>query len=143
MNTSEPSFSPRDLPAERIRELERAVQDAIDYLRRLTPVPVTVAKAAELETVLRGASEVRDRSYATAAYSPAGIPRLSAEFIGSWLFLKCPASEQAALESDLIGYLRAGVRLQCQQKTDHAPFSELELAFWEAHPRGRSSNPDR
>lgn len=130
MSTPTPLGPPQERETQRIYELERALQDAVDFLRRLPRVPVTVNKAADLEAVLNGNTAILQRSYTGGSYSPAGIPRLRAEYIGNLLFLKCGArSDEDAIEADLVGHLRRGVTLTCKRTDEKAPFSELELSY--------------
>lgn len=139
MSTPTPLGPPQEREALRIYELERALRDAVDYLRRLPQVPVTASKARDLEAVLNGSTALPQRSYTGGSYSPAGIARLQAEYIGNLLFLKSGAStDEEAAKADLVGFLRRGVTLSCVRTHDNAPFSELELSYWDARSsRGR------
>ena len=123
--------------AARIRELERGLQDAVSYLRRLPQVPTTTAIANRLDALLqKGSMNHTERSYSVDAYTAAGLPWLRAEFVGPWLYIECPlASDAEVKHADVIGRLRDGVQLTGQQRNALSPLSDLEVAYSEVRSR--------
>lgn len=109
---------------EKHRETLAVLQEALDYLRRMPPVPVTVEMCRKLQRHLeqptsRLVSQQND-AWAGGAYLPAGLCFLTARLQGSVLEVRLPPQakgvSQSFVEQMAMERLRDGVKIQLENR---------------------------
>lgn len=100
------------------------LQEAVDYLRRLPPVPVTIEMCSKLQRHLDNPTNRllarQQDTWTQEAVTAAGVMYLMARLRGNVLDLKIPAPTRdiapAQVDQLAIGSLRAGLRLPLQNR---------------------------
>lgn len=116
------------MTAERIKQLEDALQEAIDYLDRLPFHPMTVRarkRAAEVLDDTNGQLLPVQRGRSGTMYNHAGVVLFQAELHGDVLYLSAPKNEMA--DQQRLSVLRSGAAaFSFTELGELAPFTGLE-----------------